>query len=304
MNEINGQDVVFIDAYNLIYRAYHGNQNKLANSNGISTNAILTVARMLLNLPEQFDNLTYAVAVFDGGGNFRTELDPNYKANRKEMPEDLQVQMPYIKQLFEILGWPMLQAVGVEADDVIATLAKRSSEKGFNTYIISSDKDFRQIITDNLHVIDSMNDTCYDREITKEKMGVYPENVAAYLALLGDASDNVMGIEGVGKGSAVKLLNQYGSLQAIIDNKDELKNKMGENIRAAIDSGQLLRDLELVTVKLDVDISLTSKELRLKEVSYNEWKIFCLELELRSLFHVVPKSVPGAISMTHHTRKP
>lgn len=281
----NGQDVVLVDAYNLIYRAFHGNQNKLTNEQGIPTNAIYTVARMLLKLPKSFSNLTFAVAVFDGGGgtNFRKELDEDYKAHRKEMPEDLKIQMPYIKRAFELLGWPILQAPNVEADDVLGTMALRASLKGYNTYIISGDKDFRQIVNDNLHIIDTMYDVCYDKETVKEKMGVYPENVAAWLALVGDDSDNVKGVEKVGKGTAPKLLDQYGSLQGIIDNQHEIKGKVGENIRAAIANGQLQKSLDLVTLKTDVEIEFTRKTITPKGINVPEWNLFCEELNMKSL---------------------
>lgn len=285
----DAKDVLFVDAYNLIYRAYHGNPAKLTNSAGVPTSAILTVAKMLLKLPGQFDNLAFAVAVFDGGGgiNFRKELDENYKAQRKEMPEDLKIQMPYIKRVFELLGWPIMQSPDVEADDVISTLAVRAANKGFNTYIVSSDKDFRQIVSDNLHILDTMHDICYDRETIKEKMGVYPDNVPAWLALVGDESDNVAGVDKVGKGTAPKLLEKYINLQGVIDHKDEIKGKVGENIRIAIDNGQLLKSLELVTVKTDLDIQITSKDVRMKEIDYQQWNDFCHELELKSLMRNV-----------------
>lgn len=288
----DAKDVVFVDAYNLIYRAYHGNQNKLTNEAGIPTNAILTVARMLLKLPERFPNLIFAAAVFDGGGgtNFRKELDENYKANRKEMPDDLKIQMPYIKRVFELLGWPILQAPDVEADDVIATLAKRSAKKGFNTYIVSGDKDFRQLVTDNLHILDTMYNVCYDVETVKEKMGVYPDNVAAYLALVGDDSDNVPGVPKVGKGTAPKLLDQYGNLQGVIDNKDKISGKVGENLREYIENGQLLKSLELVTVKDQLDIKITTKDVTLKEVDVTMWNEFCTELNMKSLYQAKKSS--------------
>lgn len=294
MNLENGEDVVLVDAYNLIYRAFHGNKNPLTNSAGIPTNAILTVSRMLKNLPKSFSNLTFAVAVFDGGGgtNFRKELDEDYKANRAEMPEDLKIQMPYIKRAFELLGWPILQAPNVEADDVLGTLALRASKKGYNTYIISGDKDFRQIVNDNLHVIDTMNDICYDRETVKEKMGVYPENVPAWLALVGDDSDNVLGVEKIGKGTAPKLLNQYGNLQGVIDNKDEIKGKVGENLREAIANGQLQKSVELVTLKTDVEIEFTRKTITPKPVNVSEWNAFCDELDMKTLKIFEKKPMP------------
>ena len=285
MNLIDGQDVLLVDAYNLIYRAYHGNQNKLTNAQGIPTNAILTVSRMLLKLPKNFSNLTFSAAIFDGGGgtNFRKELDAEYKANRKDMPDDLKIQMPYIKRAFELLGWPIIQAPNVEADDILGTMALRASKKGYNTYIISSDKDFRQIVSDNLHIIDTMFDICYDRETVKEKMGVYPDNVAAWLALVGDESDNVKGVDKVGKGTAPKLLEQYGNLQGIIDHQDELKGKIGENIRTAIANGQLQKSLDLVLLKTDVEIDFSRKSITPKGINIPEWNIFCEELGMKTL---------------------
>ena len=274
-------DVVFIDSYNLIYRAFHGNQTNLTNQEGLPTNAIYTTVNMLQKIPKQINNLTYCCAVFDGGKNFREELDENYKANRKPMPEELKIQMPYIKEAFDILGWPMIQADGVEADDVIGTLAKRSAKAGFNTYIYSGDKDFRQIVTDNLHVIDTMQDIAYDTATVFEKMGVYPENVVAYLALLGDSSDNVIGVDKVGKGTASKLLTEFGSIHGIKENQHLIKGKVGENIRAAFSNGQIDKNLELITLKTDLDIAYTSKQLTLKEVDGQRWYDFCVKMNFK-----------------------
>ena len=278
----NQKDVVFVDAYNLIYRAFHGNQSNLTNSEGIPTNAIFTTIKMLQKLPKQFNDIAYCLAVFDGGDNFRMELDPNYKANRKPMPEELKVQMPYIREAFEILGWPIMQAENVEADDVIGTLAKRSAQKGFNTYVVSGDKDFRQIVTENLHVLDTMSDICYDPAMVKEKMGVGPENVVEFLALLGDSSDNVMGVDKVGKGTAAKLLNEYGDMDSIRKNQDELKGKSGENMRAAFASGQIDKNIELITLK-EVDIKITAKDVKMKELDVDRWNEFCKKFNFKSL---------------------
>lgn len=294
MNLENGEDVVLIDAYNLIYRAFYGNKNPLTNSQGIPTNAIFTVSKMLLKLPKSFSNLTFAAAVFDGGGgtNFRKELDEEYKANRKEMPEELKIQMPYIKRAFELLGWPIFQAPNVEADDVLGTLAVRASKKGYNTYIISGDKDFRQIVTDNLHVIDTKADICYDRETIKEKMGVYPENVVAWLALVGDDTDNVKGVDQIGDGTASKLLNKYTDIQGVIDHKDDIKGKVGENLREAIANGQLQKSIELVTLKTDVPVELTRKTITPKPINVSEWNAFCEELDMKSLKIFEKKPMP------------
>jgi DNA polymerase-1 len=281
------KDVVFIDVYNLIYRAYHGNPVKLTNSEGIPTSALLTFTKMILKLKNQFHNLEHIVAVFDGGGgnNFRKELDAEYKANRKPMPDDLKIQMPYIKEMLEILGFPMLQAVDVEADDLIGTLAVRAAAKGFNTYIVSCDKDFRQIVTDNLQVLDTMADICYNPAKVMEKMGVYPENVPAWLALVGDGVDNVEGVKGIAKGTAPKLLATYGDLPGLIANKDQVKGKIGENLREAIENGQLLRSLELVILKTDVDVKITRKDITMRPVDDARWLDFCNKMEFKTFKH-------------------
>ena len=277
------KDVVFIDAYNLIYSAFHGNQSPMKNQDGIPTNAIFTVTKMLQKLPKQFNDIAYCVAVFDGGGNFREELDENYKANRKPMPEELKVQMPYIKLAFEILGWPMMQAKDVEADDVIGTLAIRSAKAGYNTYIVSSDKDFRQIVSENLHVLDTMHDICYDPETVKEKMGITPDNVITYLSLLGDSADNVIGIDKVGKGTAAKYLNEYGNLEGIRVNQLLLKGVAGENMRLAFSSGKIDKNVQLITLKTDVDVSITVKDVKMKPLNVEKWVDFCKEMNFKTL---------------------
>ncbi len=277
----NKRDVVFVDAYNLIYRAFHGNQSNLTSPEGIPTNAIYTTVKMLQKLPKQFNDIAYCLAVFDGGGNFRKELDENYKANRKPMPDDLKTQMPYIREAFEILGWPIMQAENVEADDVIGTLAKRAARAGYNTYIVSGDKDFRQIVSDNLHVLDTMQDVCYDPLTVQEKMGIAPSNVVSYLALLGDSSDNVIGVDKVGKGTAAKLLNEYGDMNGIRENQDKIKGKVGENMRAAFESGQIDKNIELITLK-EVDVNITVKDVKMKQLDVQRWVDFCQKFNFKS----------------------
>lgn len=277
------KEVVFIDAYNLIYRAYHGNQTNLTNSEGLPTNAIYTVSKMLQKLPSNFKNLVHGLAVFDGGANFREEISADYKANRKPMPDDLRVQLPYIKEVFDILGWSSFQAENVEADDVIGSLALRSSKSNFKTYIISGDKDFRQLVTDNLVVWDTMQNIIYDRAKVYEKMGIYPENVVSYLSLLGDSSDNVKGVDKVGKGTAAKLLNQYGDMLGIKDNLSNISGKVGENLTAAFNDGTIDKNISLISLKLDLDLKITAKDVRKSPVDNQRWEEFCLKMNFNSL---------------------
>lgn len=280
--DLNQKDVVFVDAYNLIYRAYHGNPAKFTNKEGLPTTAIYTTITMLQKLPKSFNDIAYCVAVFDGGGNFRTEIDPEYKANRKPMPEDLVPQMPYIKEAFEILGWPIFQAQGVEADDVIGTLAKRASKAGFNTYVVSGDKDFRAIVSDNLHILDTMQDICYDPNTVKDKMGIGPENVTAYLALLGDGTDNIIGVDKIGKVTAAKLLNTYGNLEGIRANQDKIKGKAGDNLREAFESGLIDKNMQLATLQTELDVHITVKDVKMKEVDTERWIAFCEKMNFTS----------------------
>lgn len=280
----NKKSVVFVDAYNLIYRAFYANQANLTNSEGLPTNALITVAKMLLKLRKNFPDIAHGVAVFDGGGNFRKELDENYKLNRKPMPDNLKLQMPFMKELFECLGWSVYQANNVEADDVIGTLALRASksEKGYHTYIISGDKDFRQLASHNLVIVDTMNDIEYTPDMVKEKMGVFPSQVVDFLAMVGDSTDNVQGITGVADKTAAKFLNLYGSIDGIIENKDKLTGKVGENIKLAIESGQLQKSKVLVTLKTDVEIVVTKELVMYSPVDQVRWRNFCEKMDFKS----------------------
>ena len=284
------KDVVLLDAYNLIYRAFHGNKAELTNENGLPTGAIYTTLKMLKKIPQQFSNLEYVLAVFDGGGNnFRKDLDVNYKANRSEMPEDLKKQFPYIKQAMKILGWPIFQAKDVEADDVLSTLAVRAAHNGFHAYIISGDKDFRQIVSNNISVIDTMQDIEYTPEAVFEKMGLPPSQIRDYLALVGDSSDNVPGVEKLGPKTAIKLLSEYETLEKIIENKDKITGKVGDNLRKVIDSQELLLWQKLVTVKTDVELNFKRSEMRFSEVDQNAWQDFCIEMNFKSFLNNSPK---------------
>ena len=284
------KDVVLVDIYNLIYRAYHGNMSNLKSPDGTPTAALFTVIKMLKKLPQQFSNLEFSLAIFDGGGtNFRKELDGEYKANRKPMPDDLIIQMPLIKEAMKLMGWPMHQAHDVEADDVISTLAVRAASKGYKVYIVSGDKDFRQIVSSNISVIDTMYDVLYDREKVTEKMGVPPEQVRDYLALCGDGADNVKGVDKAGPKTVVKWLTQFGDIDGIIAHKDEIKGVVGENLRKEIDNGNVALWRQLVTVKSDVDIQLKRSELTMQPEDSEGLQEFYKKMDFKSLMRKSPQ---------------
>lgn len=277
-------DFVIIDAYNLIHRAYYGNMNKLTNKDGIPTNAMYTFAKMIQKIPKKFDDLKYIVCVFDGGegSNFRKEIDPEYKAQRSETPEDLKIQIPYIKEIVNLLGFPILYPNNEEADDIIGTLAVRASKSNFSTYIFSGDKDFRALVNDNIVIIDTMKDIVYNRDKIKEVMDIYPEQVRDYLVLLGDAVDNVPGVEKVGAKTAAKLLNQYQDLEGIKNNLKNIKGVVGENLKKAFESGLIEKNKKLISLKLDCEVKITSKFLTKKDIEEKKWEDFCEKMDFKS----------------------
>lgn len=285
-------DVVLIDGYNLMYRAFHGTKNTFKTSYGLPTSAIYTTMNMLKKIPAQFD-IQYGLVVFDGkGSTFRDELDSEYKANRSPMPEDLKLQIEPLKEGIGVLGWPLITADGVEADDIIGTLAVRAASKGFNVYIVSGDKDFRALVDDRIKIVDTMYNVIYDREQVFEKMGVYPENVTGYLAMLGDSSDNVGGIDKVGKKTAAKLLNEFGSIDGVIKNVDSIKGIVGQNLKIAIENGALEKALSLIKLKTNVEVPITTKSVSLKDIEEEKFVEFCKKYEFASWLNKTKKNSP------------
>lgn len=280
---LDAGDVIILDSYNLMYRSYHATK-PLSAPDGTPTNAVFTMLRILLSVEKAHgkNNIRFGFAVFDGGGNnFRKEIDSEYKANRKEMPDDLKPQVPLIKELCTILGWKVFTPEGVEADDWAGSVALRASKK-FKTYIYSSDKDFYAIVDENIKVVDGKSKIQYGREEIFEKIGVYPENIVGYLALMGDGVDNVIGIEKCGPKTAVKWLNEYKDINGVIANADKVTGVAGENLRKSIESGQLSKNLELVQMKLDLDIQITVKESRKDPIDQKRLEDFCRKLGFES----------------------
>src|SRR2546421_10196981 len=221
------QRLYIVDGHGYIFRAHYGLMNvsrgerkevRLSTAEGMPTGALYVFARMLMRLEEDNQPARMAV-VFDSkaGGNFRAQLFPDYKANRKEAPEELSVQMEYFPKIVEGLGWPCLAVPGVEADDVIATLVVEAKQKGWEVVIYSADKDIMQLIGDGVSMIDALHQKTYTREEVIKKMGVPPEQIPDFLALVGDTSDNIPGLRGCGDKTAAALLAQYGSLEKLIE---------------------------------------------------------------------------------------
>jgi len=240
-----------VDGSSYVYRAFHALPS-LTNADGQPTSVIFGVANMLRRLV-QAHNPDHIAMIFDAPGkNFRHELSADYKANRPPMPDELRSQLEPLKDLIDAMGFQRVEVPGVEADDVIATLSRAAETEGLQVLISSGDKDLAQLVSDQVVLEDSMQDKRYDPAAVEEKFGVAPELIGDFLALTGDTSDNIPGVEKCGPKTAAKWLKKYGSLNEVMAQADEVGGKIGENLRAALDQLPLSRKL----VALDDQVSL------------------------------------------------
>ncbi|WP_292931274.1 DNA polymerase I [Noviherbaspirillum sp.] len=244
--------LLLVDGSSYLYRAFHAMPD-LRNAEGAPTGAIYGMINMLRKLRNDY-SAAYIACVFDAKGKtFRDDLYPEYKAHRPSMPEDLVKQIEPIHEAVRALGWPILMVEGIEADDVIGTLAVKAVEHGMQTVISTGDKDLAQLVNDHVTLINTMSNEKLDREGVIAKFGVPPERIVDYLTLIGDAVDNVPGVDKVGPKTAVKWLTQYGSLDAIIAQAASVGGAVGENLRRALD--WLPQARHLLTVKTDCDLA-------------------------------------------------
>jgi DNA polymerase-1 len=247
----NDKPVVLVDGSSYLFRAYHA-LPELATSSGQPTGAVRGVIAMLKKLAKDYPDSPIAV-VFDAKGtSFRNELYPDYKANRPPMPDDLRSQIKPLHELVAALGMPLLIIDGVEADDVIGTLAAEATVAGRETVISTSDKDMAQLVSPHVTLVNTMSETTSDRQGVIDKFGVPPEQIIDYLALMGDASDNIPGVPKVGPKTAAKWLNQYPSLEEVMAHADEIKGKVGENLKESLEFLPLSK--ALATIKCDVEL--------------------------------------------------
>ncbi len=243
---------ILVDGSSYLYRAYHA-MPELTNSQGLATGTTYGVINMLRKLLRDYDPSHIAV-VFDAKGKtFRDDLFPDYKANRPPMPDDLRAQIEPIHAIVKAMGLPLLMVDGVEADDVIGTLAQQATEQGIETVISTGDKDMAQLVNEHVTLINTMSNTLIDVAAVYDKYGIAPNRIIDYLALMGDKVDNIPGVPSVGPKTATKLLQQYDSLEGVIAHADDVKGKLGEKLRAALPDLPL--SYELATIKLDVDLN-------------------------------------------------
>lgn len=243
--------LLLVDGSSYLYRAFHA-LAPLTSPTGMPTGALYGVLNMLRRLRLDTPH-NYACCIFDAKGeNFRHQLYPEYKANRPPMPEELRPQAEALPELVKLMGWPVLSVKGVEADDVIGTLAHSAEQAGYQVIISTGDKDMAQLVNSQITLVNTMNNEKLDIEGVINKFGVKPHQIIDYLSLIGDKVDNVPGVEKCGPKTAVKWLQEYGSLQNIIEHANEIKGKVGENLRIA--SSKLPLSYQLITIKTDVDL--------------------------------------------------
>ena len=254
--------LLLVDGSSYLYRAFHALPD-LTSASGQPTGAIYGVLTMLQKLikAEQPD---FVAIVFDlPDKTFRHDLFPDYKANRHATPKDLISQIQPLHTAIQHLGLPLITQSGFEADDIIGTLAKQAESQNVQSIIATGDKDFAQLVSDRVHLIDTMKNARLDPQGVSDKFGIAPELIIDYLTLAGDASDNIPGVEKVGPKTAIKWLSEYKNLQGVVDNANEIKGKVGENFRASLDQLNLFK--RLVTIDCEVELNQTVFDLVIAE---------------------------------------
>ena len=271
--------LVLVDGSSYLYRAFHAMPN-LTNSQGEPTGAVYGVVNMLRRLLKEQPSEYFAV-VFDAPGpTFRDQMYPKYKANRPPMPDELRGQIQPLHDVISALGLPLICVKGVEADDVIGTLAVAASEMGIETLIASGDKDLFQLVGDKVLLVDSMKDITYDATGVVNKFGVPPERMVDFLTLVGDSVDNIPGVPKVGPKTASKWLNEFGSLDELVQHADDIGGKVGENLRAALD--KLPMSKALATIKLDVQLDVHPDGLQLQPADKSRLRTLYAGLEFKT----------------------
>ncbi len=278
-----------IDSHSYIYRAFYAIPN-LRTSTGLPTNAAYGFSAMLMKLCRE-QKPEYIANAFDlPAPTFRHSAFPQYKANRPQMPEDLKKQMPIIKEIVRALRIPILEREGYEADDILATFAKAGGENGFEVYVFSRDKDCLQTASRNIKIVRQENDAPFDVERVRKVYGVDPSQLPDVMALSGDSSDNIPGVPGIGTKTAGRLIQEFGSLENLLDNINSVRNaRVKDNLRQFSDRAKLNK--ELVTLDSNVPLSVDFDSFRLKEPDRNRLSEIFGKLEFKGLLKKLLESI-------------
>ena len=276
--------VVLVDGSSYLFRAYHA-MPPLNNSKGMPTGAIKGVVNMMRSLAKDYADANIIV-VFDAKGpTFRNEMYSEYKAHRPPMPDDMRPQIEPIHNIIKAMGLPLLMVEGVEADDVIGTLASQATAKGIDTLISTGDKDMAQLVSAHVGLVNTMTNTYMNEQGVIDKFGVRPDQIIDYLAIVGDTADNIPGVPGAGPKTAVKWLSAYDNLESLMSNADDIGGKIGEKLRNALEFLPLSK--ALTTIKLDVELDQSLDQIKPKPVDQAALLALYEELEFKSWANVL-----------------
>ena len=286
-----------VDAYALMFKYYYAFLGRpMRNHAGMNTSVIFGFVKFLRDIQKREKPDLLGVAFDPKGGSFRRELYPEYKANRSETPEDIILSLPYVKRVLEAMCIPILEVAGFEADDVIGTLAMKGAEAGYEVYMVTPDKDYGQLVRENCKIYKQKGSDgqieVVDREAIREKYGIDdPQLVRDILAIWGDASDNIPGVPGIGEKGACKLVQEWGTVENILDNVASIKGKQGEKIAAWGDNLRLAK--ELTTIRLDVPIPFNEEDLTVCCPHLDELRVLFAELDFKAFMHDLQNLAPA-----------
>jgi DNA polymerase-1 len=275
--------IFLIDAYAIIYRSYYALiRAPRINSKGLNTSAIMGFCNTLNEIMQK-EKPTHLAVAFDHGKTFRHEAYAEYKAQREETPEDIRASIPIIKDILQAYNIPILQVEGYEADDIIGTVAKMAENDGMDVFMLTPDKDYAQLVTDKIHMYRPRHGGGYENMGPKEvceKYGIESTSqVIDLLGLMGDSSDNYQGCPGVGEKTAVKLINEFGSIEGLLSRSSELKGKMREKVESSVDDIRLSK--YLATIRQDVPVDVSLNEMTVKEANKEKLRKIFDELEFK-----------------------
>ncbi len=286
-----------VDAYALMFKYYYAFLGRpMRNHAGMNTSVIFGFVKFLRDIQKREKPDLLGVAFDPKGGSFRRELYPEYKANRAETPEDIILSLPYVKRVLEAMCIPILEVAGFEADDVIGTLAMKGAEAGYEVYMVTPDKDYGQLVRENCKIYKQKGSEgqieVVDREAIRETYGIDdPQLVRDILAIWGDASDNIPGVPGIGEKGACKLVQEWGTVENILDNVASIKGKQGEKIAAWGDKLRLAK--ELTTIRLDVPIAFNEEDLTVCCPHLDELRALFAELDFKAFMHDLQNLAPA-----------
>ena len=287
MNMMSEKRLFLLDAYALIFRGYYAFiKNPRINSKGMDTSAIMGFMNSLLDVIKKEKPSLLAVAFDKEGSDARTTIFPEYKANRDATPEAIKIAVPYIQALLKAMHIPIIEVAGIEADDLIGTLAKQAEKEDFKVFMVTSDKDFAQLVSENIFMYrparNGNGPEIWGIPEVQEKFGVeHPEQVIDFLGMMGDAVDNIPGLPGVGEKTAKKFLAEFGSMENLLANTDKLKGKMKEKIEANKELGLLSK--ELAKIQLDCPVQFEAEKFILEAPDVVQTEAIFEELEFRRM---------------------